>query len=370
MRKSESVRSSTGRRAGFGTPFAHATAEQKILSGQVTAEVQIPRCGACRTSVGLAVALPVGVALALSAQGAVARAAAIAFASSVVGMFGVSTLFHRIAWESHAKLWLGRIDHTMIYALIAGTYTPITLLVLRPGWRAPILAIVWGGALVATVAKFVWHGAPRWVAPATSWSRRRRNERAPTDLRPDRNRGRALLVGGGAFYTIGAVVYATRRPDPRPATFGYHRSSTDGLPPWPASTRPSPSTCCPGHDRRRCVGRGRRRLKLSVGVAFCVLLVALSLLVGDASREPPGRCKTPTSASSPRLQRRISPAASSARWVAAALHRRATRPQPLPGRLAAPQYSARCVPAVRHALSRKSSASGMTTSSLSTFEKS
>ena len=64
-----------------------------------------------------------------------------------------------------AKLWLGRIDHTMIYALIAGTYTPIALLVLHPGWRTPILAIVWGGALLATAAKFVWHDAPRWVAP-------------------------------------------------------------------------------------------------------------------------------------------------------------------------------------------------------------
>ncbi len=113
------------------------------------------------------VALPAGVALAVSAQGTVARGAAIAFAASVAGMFGVSTLFHRIAWEPAAKLWLGRIDHTSIYALIAGTYTPIVLLVLHPGWRTPILAVVWGGALAATAAKFTWHSAPRWFAPLT-----------------------------------------------------------------------------------------------------------------------------------------------------------------------------------------------------------
>jgi hemolysin III len=173
--------------------------------------------------IAFVLAVPAGVALAISAQGAVARAAAIAFAASVVGMFGVSTLFHRITWEPRAKLWLGRIDHTMIYALIAGTYTPITLLVLHPAWRAPILAIVWGGALVATAAKFVWHAAPRWVAPATCVAL---GGVALTALPQIFDRigtaGALLLVGGGAFYTAGAVVYATRRPNPSPATFGYH----------------------------------------------------------------------------------------------------------------------------------------------------
>jgi hemolysin III len=173
--------------------------------------------------IAFVVALPVGIALAVSTQGAVARAAAIAFAGSVIGMFGVSTLFHRIAWEPRAKLWLGRIDHTMIYALIAGTYTPITLLVLRPGWRTPILAIVWGGALVATAAKFIWHDAPRWVAPVTCVML---GGVALIALPQIFDRigypGALLLLCGGVFYTVGAVVYATRRPDPRPATFGYH----------------------------------------------------------------------------------------------------------------------------------------------------
>jgi hemolysin III len=145
------------------------------------------------------------------------------FAASVAGMFGVSTLFHRIAWEPRAKLWLGRVDHTMIYGLIAGTYTPITLLVLHPGWRTPILAIVWGGALLAIAAKFLWHDAPRWVAPATCVALGGVALIAlPQIFDRIGTAGTLLLIGGGALYMAGAVVYAARRPDPRPATFGYH----------------------------------------------------------------------------------------------------------------------------------------------------
>jgi hemolysin III len=189
----------------------------------VSTEVEVPRLRGVSHQIAFVIALPAGVALAASAQGAVARGAAIAFAASVVGMFGVSTLFHRIAWEPQAKLWLGRVDHTMIYALIAGTYTPITLLVLHPGWRTPILVIVWGGALVAIVAKFLWHGAPRWFAPVTCIALGGVALIAlPQIFSRIGTPGALLLVGGGALYTVGAVVYSTRRPDPRPATFGYH----------------------------------------------------------------------------------------------------------------------------------------------------
>jgi hemolysin III len=194
-----------------------------VLSGEVTAEVQVPRLRGVSHEIALAVALPAGVALALSAHGTVARVTAIAFASSVVGMFGVSALFHRIAWQPQAKLWLGRIDHTMIYALIAGTYTPITVLVLHPGWRTPILAIVWGGGLLAIATKFLWHDAPRWVAPVTCVALGGVALIAlPQIFDRIGTAGALLLVSGGAFYAAGAVVYATQRPDPRPATFGYH----------------------------------------------------------------------------------------------------------------------------------------------------
>lgn len=169
------------------------------------------------------VAVPLGILLALSAHGVVARAAAIAFAVSVASMFGVGTLFHRLSWTPGAALRMGRLDHAMIYALIAGTYAPIGLLVVHPGWRVPLLAAAWGGALIAVVAKLVWHNAPIWLAPVVcvtlGWLV---VVALPQIVGRIGISGSLLLVGGGLVYTAGAVVYARRRPDPIPHLFGYH----------------------------------------------------------------------------------------------------------------------------------------------------
>jgi hemolysin III len=169
------------------------------------------------------VALPIGIALALSAHGVTARAAAIAFAASVAAMFGVGSLFHRLSWTPRAARRMGRLDHAMIYALIAGTYAPIGLLVVHSGWRLPLLTAVWGGALLATGAKLVWRGAPVWVAPAIcialGWLVVVVLPQIATRIGLP---GTLLLVGGGLVYTAGAVVYARRRPDPIPHVFGYH----------------------------------------------------------------------------------------------------------------------------------------------------
>ncbi len=169
------------------------------------------------------IALPLGAALAVSAHGAVARTAASVFAASVAAMFGVSGLFHRIACTPSVRRWLGRLDHAMIYGLIAGTYTPVGLLAVHPSWRAPILAIVWGGALVGAVTKLVWRNAPSWIAPATcialGWIAA---IVFPQIIDRIGVAGALLLLAGGLAYTAGAVVYAWRRPNPIPATFGYH----------------------------------------------------------------------------------------------------------------------------------------------------
>lgn len=182
-----------------------------------------PRLRGLSLQFGFFVSVPLGVALALSAHGAVARTAAIVFAASVVAMFGVGTLFHRFSWTPHAARRIGHLDHAAIYALIAGTYTPIGLLVVQPGWRAPILAAVWALALLATAAKFAWRSPPIWVAPAVcvtlGWV-------AVIALPQIVDRigaaGALLLVVGGLAYTIGAVVYVRQRPDPVPHVFGYH----------------------------------------------------------------------------------------------------------------------------------------------------
>jgi hemolysin III len=169
------------------------------------------------------VAAPVGVALVLHARGGVAVGGAVVFATSVVLMIGVSILLHRREWTPERKRWIRFLDHTSIYVLIAGTYTPLALLVLDDGWRLPMLAIVWGGALLAAAARLLWPDAPPWVVAATcvalGWV-------SVVVMRQIVDRigagATALLVASGIVYTAGAVVYARRRPDPFPNVFGYH----------------------------------------------------------------------------------------------------------------------------------------------------
>ena len=169
------------------------------------------------------VSLPLGVALSLAAPTALARTAAVAFPASVAAMFGVSSLFHRVHWEPVAKSRMAVLDHSMIYSLIAGTYTPFALLVLRSGWRAPVLAAVWTAAAAGIVAKLRWRTAPTWVAAgiciAIGWSA---VIVLPQIVERIGLAGASLVVVGGAAYTTGAVVYVRRRPDPFPHTFGYH----------------------------------------------------------------------------------------------------------------------------------------------------
>jgi hemolysin III len=169
------------------------------------------------------VALAAGAALVVLARGGEARVAALVYAFSLAAMFGASALYHRIDWSPRPRAWLRRLDHSMIFVLVAGTYTPFALLVLAPvlGW--PVLGVVWGGALAGVVISLVWIDAPRWLTAvlyvALGW--------ASVVTMPqlwDRAGAMAvaLLATGGLLYTAGAVVYARRRPDPVPRVFGYH----------------------------------------------------------------------------------------------------------------------------------------------------
>jgi hemolysin III len=165
----------------------------------------------------------VGAALVIGASGARAVVSAAVFAASVALMFGASALYHRVWWTSAPRRRLfAKIDHAGIYLLIAGTYTPFGLIVLDGAWRWTILAIVWTGAFAAIVLKIVWGSAPKWV-PATigiglGWV----GVVAFPQLVEIGIAGVVLLLAGGICYTAGAIVYARRRPDPVPHTFGYH----------------------------------------------------------------------------------------------------------------------------------------------------
>ena len=163
-----------------------------------------------------------GSLLVLAASGTLEHVATAVFAGSVAAMFGVSALYHRVTWSVATRRWLCRLDHAMIYTLIAGSYTAFGLLVLSGNWRVVILTIVWAGCLAGTVLKTSWVDAPKWldaaICVALGWT----GVVAYRQFLDLGAGGVSLVVASGVFYTLGALVYARKRPDPVPAVFGYH----------------------------------------------------------------------------------------------------------------------------------------------------
>jgi hemolysin III len=170
------------------------------------------------------VALVAGAALVIAAPSGRATLAATIYAISVVAMFGASALYHRIDWKSiGARRWMRRLDHSMIYVMIAGTYTPFALLVLHGGLARAILITVWTGATLGIALKMLWPDTPKWLTAAVYVALGWVAVAAFPELAGELGvAGMALIAGGGVLYTAGAIVYALRRPDPAPAVFGYH----------------------------------------------------------------------------------------------------------------------------------------------------
>ena len=170
------------------------------------------------------VSLLTGGALVATAPGGRATVAAAIYAVSVAGLFGASALYHRITWASAAaRRWMRRLDHSMIFVLIAGTYTPFALLALKGTLATAILVAVWAGAAAGVVMKLVWIDAPKWVVALTyvllGWVA---VAAFPQLYDAVGLTGITMVAGGGLLYTAGAVVYALRHPDPVPTVFGYH----------------------------------------------------------------------------------------------------------------------------------------------------
>jgi len=164
------------------------------------------------------------IALAASTVSARAALATSVYGLTVLGLFGVSALYHRVTWKSdRVRTWMKRLDHSMIFVFIAGTYTPFALLAMDPGTGSTVLWVVWIGALAGVTLKLAWPHAPRWLGVpiyiALGW--------VAVFVLPEllHHAGVAalvLLLVGGALYTVGAVFYATRWPNPWPQVFGYH----------------------------------------------------------------------------------------------------------------------------------------------------
>jgi hemolysin III len=171
-----------------------------------------------------ACSVPLGLALVVFAGTTDARIALGVYAASLVGLFGVSGLYHRVNWRSlSARNWMRRLDHSMIFVMIAGSYTPFAVLVLHGPLALALLIAVWAGALLGVAFNLAWSDAPKWLRAALyvvlGWAA----VAALPQLGAALGIGGMLLLGlGGLLYTAGAVVYALRRPDPAPAVFGYH----------------------------------------------------------------------------------------------------------------------------------------------------
>ena len=170
------------------------------------------------------VSLVLGAALIVYAKTPKATLAVTIYAISLSALFGTSALYHRVNWKRpSARRWMRRLDHSMIFLLIAGTYTPFALLVLHGPLAYAILAVVWIGALAGAIMEMVWIESPKWVHAlvylALGWVA---VAAFPSLLSAMGLGGALLLAAGGALYTAGAVIYATQRPDPNPAVFGYH----------------------------------------------------------------------------------------------------------------------------------------------------
>ncbi|HEV7238161.1 MAG TPA: hemolysin III family protein [Thermoanaerobaculia bacterium] len=168
-------------------------------------------------------ALGAGAVLVAMASSPRAAVAAAVYSLSLVALFAVSAIYHRVQWtEDRKRAWMRRADHASIFILIAGTYTPVSLLGLGGDDGRRLLIMIWSGAAAGVLLSLFWVKAPKaliaLIAVAVGWM-----------IVPYFGQVREflgayvwLILAGGIVYTVGAVVYALKRPDPWPRVFGYH----------------------------------------------------------------------------------------------------------------------------------------------------
>jgi hemolysin III len=170
------------------------------------------------------ISLILGAALIVAAKTPKATLAVAIYAVSLSALLGTSALYHRVNWKRpEVRRWMRRLDHSMIFFLIAGTYTPFALLVLNGPLADAILAVVWIGAIAGAIVEMIWIDHPKWVAALIYMSLGWVAAVAFPGMWQEMGlAGMLLVAAGGLLYTLGAVVYATQRPNPNPRVFGYH----------------------------------------------------------------------------------------------------------------------------------------------------
>jgi hemolysin III len=183
----------------------------------------VPRFRGRLHQIAFFASLPAGAVVVLLAPNVATRLGALLFAVGLSGMFGASAAYHRLPWKPAGRHRIRRLDHSMIFVAIAGTYTPITMVVLDGPWELASLTAVWATAAVGIFVKVfgidrlpvlgsVMYGVLGWAAVLA----------LPQILRALSPVVIGLMFAGGFLYTGGAIVLARRRPDPDPTFFGYH----------------------------------------------------------------------------------------------------------------------------------------------------
>ena len=222
-RMADAAAAASERVADAKTAASERVADAKTAADEFIAR-QKPRLRGVSHEWAFFVSLVAGALLVVAAPTARATAAVAIYAASLSALLGVSALYHRINWRRpEIRRWMRRLDHSMIFLLIAGTVTPFAVLVLDGTLANALLIAVWAGAAAGIVVELVWVEAPKWatalVYVAVGWI----GALGFPGIVGNAGLGAgALIAVGGALYTAGAVIYARQRPDPNPAVFGYH----------------------------------------------------------------------------------------------------------------------------------------------------
>jgi hemolysin III len=207
---------------------AKAAASERVAEAKTAAEDLIarskPRLRGVTHEWAFFISLVAGAALIVAAPSGHARLAMAIYAVSLSGLLGTSALYHRVNWRRpEIRRWMRRLDHSMIFLLIAGTVTPFALLVMSGPLADALLIAVWAGALAGIIVELIWVDAPKWATTivylAVGWIGLLG---FPAIVVAAGVGAGALIATGGVLYTAGALVYARQRPDPNPAVFGYH----------------------------------------------------------------------------------------------------------------------------------------------------
>ena len=209
-------------RGGTRPTVGEQTADATEALRQRVAEVK-PKLRGWLHAIATPLALAAGVVLVCLSPTATTKVGSSLFAGTALLLFTVSAIYHRGTWSTKVWAFLRRFDHSNIFLLIAGSYTPFTLILLHGAQRVSLLAIVWTGAILGVLFRIFWTGAPRWlytpIYVALGWAA----------IFYARDFGTAggtavitLVAVGGGLYTLGGLVYGFKKPNPFPTWFGYH----------------------------------------------------------------------------------------------------------------------------------------------------